>query len=284
MSSSLAPKTRTRPERRARGNLSLTTTDRLYDSRLTAPAQPSTLADAFGPTVEWRPVDVPVPNVGQEIIPRRRNEIATRAINIVLAGVGMVVIAPVFAVLAAAIKLDSRGPVLYSQSRVGIDRRWRRMSSTHEARREDAGGRVFTIYKLRTMHVDAESTPDQVWATEGDPRVTRVGRVLRRFRIDEIPQLWNILRGDMNIVGPRPEQPTIAMRLRDDIPEYRLRHRVKPGLTGLAQINQSYDTTLDSVRSKVAWDLRYIREQSLLLDLRVMLLTIPAVLLKFRGW
>nr|MBP9106767.1 sugar transferase [Gemmatimonadaceae bacterium] len=123
-----------------------------------------------------------------------------------------------------------------------------------------------------------------VWAQENDPRVTTLGRYLRQFRLDELPQLWNIVRGDMNIVGPRPERPSIVARLREMIPEYRARHRVKPGLTGLAQINQHYDQNLDDVRGKIRWDLEYIRTQSLWLDIMIMLKTVPSVLLKFRGW
>ena len=104
------------------------------------------------------------------------------------------------------------------------------------------------------------------------------------LRLDEFPQFWNVLLGDMNVVGPRPERPSIVSRLREDIPEYQCRHRVKPGITGLAQINQQYDASLDDVRSKVGWDLRYIREQSGWLDVMILLRTVPAVLLRHRGW
>ena len=107
---------------------------------------------------------------------------------------------------------------------------------------------------------------------------------MRILRLDEIPQLWNVLRGDMNIVGPRPERPSIVARLREDIPEYQFRHRVKPGITGLAQIHQNYDQSLEDVRSKVRWDLSYIRDQGLVLDFAIMLRTVPSVLLRYRGW
>jgi lipopolysaccharide/colanic/teichoic acid biosynthesis glycosyltransferase len=240
--------------------------------------------------VEWgvdasnRLVDIGSPDAIGDVVPRERNATISRTANIVLAVIGMILALPVLIVLAIMIKLDSRGPVLYSQSRVGLDRRWRPTSASHEARREDLGGRLFTIYKLRSMYIDAEETSGAIWATANDPRTTKVGRFLRKYRLDELPQLWNVLRGDMNIVGPRPERPSIVATLRGQIPEYRFRQRVKPGITGLAQINQSYDASLDDVRAKVGWDLHYIRQQSLWLDLRVILQTVPTVLLKFRGW
>ena len=123
-----------------------------------------------------------------------------------------------------------------------------------------------------------------VWAQENDPRVTPLGRYLRKWRIDEIPQLWNVIKGEMNVVGPRPERPSIVAHLRNDIPDYQFRHRVKPGLTGLAQVNQEYDACLEDVRGKVNWDLQYLRRQSFWLDVRIMLKTVPSVLLKHRGW
>ena len=200
-----------------------------------------------------------------EVIPRERNEKASR-------------------ILAILVKLTSRGPILYAQTRVGLDRRWRSTLALHERRLEDLGGQVFTIYKFRTMRVDAERGVGAVWAQENDPRVTKLGKSLRMLRIDELPQFWNVLLGDMNVVGPRPERPSIVSRLREDIPEYQCRHRVKPGITGLAQINQKYDASLDDVRSKVGWDIRYIREQGILKDLGIMVRTVPAILLRYRGW
>ena len=207
-----------------------------------------------------------------------------RLVNVLLSAAGLLVAMPVLVIVSIIIKLTSRGPILYTQTRVGLDRRWRRTLAIREARIEDLGGQVFTIYKLRTMRVDAERVSGAVWATENDPRVMPFGRFLRKYRIDEVPQLWNVLRGDMNIVGPRPERPSIVARLRQDIPSYRCRHRVKPGLTGLAQINQKYDACLDDVRTKVNWDLRYIRSQSLWSDLQIMVKTVPSVLLRFQGW
>ncbi len=220
----------------------------------------------------------------EEIIPPDRSEPLNRAVNVFVGGVGLLLLSPILLLIAIAIRLSSRGPIIYAQTRVGLDRRWRETLALRERRHEDLGGQVFTIFKFRTMRADAERFSGAVWAQENDPRVTRMGKYLRKFRLDELPQMWNILRGDMNIVGPRPERPSIAARLREDIPEYRFRHRVKPGLTGLAQINQHYDQCLEDVRGKVRWDVQYIRSQSLWLDIRIMLRTVPAVLLKFRGW
>ena len=123
-----------------------------------------------------------------------------------------------------------------------------------------------------------------MWATVTDPRVTPLGRFMRKFRIDELPQLINVVRGDMNIVGPRPERPSIVARLREDIREYPLRQRVKPGITGLAQINQNYDSCLEDVRAKVRYDLEYLRTQSMTEDLVIMAKTVPTMVLKIRGW
>lgn len=208
----------------------------------------------------------------------------SRALNMFVAGVGLLITLPVVIAASILIKITSRGPILYTQTRVGVDRRWRETLAMNERRADDLGGRVFTIFKLRTMHYEAERLTGAVWAQRNDPRVTALGRFLRTYRIDEIPQLWNVLRGDMNIVGPRPERPSIAAQLRQDIPEYRFRNRVKPGLTGLAQINQHYDSCIEDVRAKVRWDIEYLGKQSLLLDVRVMFRTFPSVLFKFQGW
>ena len=134
------------------------------------------------------------------------------------------------------------------------------------------------------MRVDAEARSGAVWATKDDPRVTPVGRFLRQYRLDEIPQLLNVMRGEMNIVGPRPERPTIFAELREHIREYPLRQRAKPGITGLAQIYHHYDRSLDDVRTKVRFDLEYIRRQSLREALRIMLRTIPVFLFRRGGW
>jgi len=219
-----------------------------------------------------------------DVIPAERSERLNRFVNATLAGAALLLIAPILVLIAIAIRLTSRGPIIYAQARVGLDRRWRDTLALRDRRSEDLGGQVFTIFKFRSMRVDAERFSGAVWAQENDPRVTTLGRYLRQFRLDELPQLWNIVRGPTMFMSPRPERPSIVARLREMIPEYRARHRVKPGLTGLAQINQHYDQNLDDVRGKIRWDLEYIRTQSLWLDIMIMLKTVPSVLLKFRGW
>jgi lipopolysaccharide/colanic/teichoic acid biosynthesis glycosyltransferase len=208
----------------------------------------------------------------------------SRIVNLVLAVVALFLALPLLLLIAIAIKLTSRGPVLYTQERVGLDRRTPDMSPGNHRRVRDIGGKPFTIYKFRTMRVDAEAHSGAVWATQNDPRVTPVGRFLRQYRLDEIPQLLNVMRGEMNIVGPRPERPTIFAELREHIKEYPQRQRAKPGITGLAQIYHHYDRSLDDVRTKVRFDLEYIRRQSVREDLRIMLRTIPVILFRRGGW
>lgn len=212
--------------------------------------------------------------------PRPRSEFACRAFNFVIALVLLAVAAPIMAVTALVIRLTSRGPVLYTQIRVGIDRRWNRTWALHERRREDLGGIPFTIYKFRSMKVDAEVNGEAVWAKKDDDRVTAVGKFIRKTRIDELPQLFNVLRGDMNIVGPRPERPSIFVRLREQIEEYPVRQRVRPGITGLAQVSNPYDETIDDVRRKVQFDIQYMRRQSLWEDISIMARTIPVMLFR----
>jgi len=228
---------------------------------------------------------VPLPPVAlEEIVPRERSEVANRVLNVVLAAAALVILSPVLLLVALAIKLTSRGPIFYLQTRIGLDRRWNRTHAMYDRRTQDLGGTVFTIYKFRSMYVNAERDGTAVWATKHDSRVTPVGRVLRQCRLDEVPQLINVLKGDMNIVGPRPERPSIFVRLRSDIAEYPMRQRAKPGITGWAQINQSYDSCVEDVRRKVSYDLEYIRRQSLLEDVKIMLKTVPVMLFKRGGW
>jgi len=219
-----------------------------------------------------------------DALPRERSELASRALNLVLATMALVVLAPLLLLVALAVKLTSRGPIFYMQTRVGLDRRWTRTHAMYDRRTQDLGGSVFTIYKFRSMYVNAERNGNAVWATQQDTRVTPVGRVIRQFRLDELPQLLNVIKGDMNIVGPRPERPSIFVRLREDIAEYPMRQRAKPGITGWAQINQAYDSCTDDVRKKVQYDLEYLRRQSLAEDVRIMAKTIPVILFKKGGW
>ncbi len=213
--------------------------------------------------------------------PRTPRDTARRGLNVVIATLALVLTLPFMVAIAVLIKLTSPGPVLFVQRRVGLNRRAPENEGGNARRHSDYGGRTFTMYKFRTMRVDG-GTAREIWARPDDPRVTRVGSVLRKLRLDELPQLWNVLVGDMNVVGPRPEQPTIFASLREQIEEYPHRQRVLPGITGWAQINRAYDSSLDDVREKLSYDLEYIRHRSALEDLKIMLLT-PAVMLGRRG-
>lgn len=217
--------------------------------------------------------------------PRPRSENLDRSMNIALASLGLVLAAPVMLVFAVVVKLTSPGPIFYSQARVGLDRR-RSAGTTrsYDRRTRDLGGRPFMIFKFRTMRIGAEKPNGAVWAVKSDARVTAVGRVMRKYRIDELPQLINVIRGDMNIVGPRPERPSIFSRLCDDIAEYPLRQRARPGITGWAQVNQAYDTSVDDVRVKVRYDLEYLERQGVAEDLMIMARTVPVMIFRRGGW
>ena len=142
----------------------------------------------------------------------------------------------------------------------------------------------FRIYKFRSMTVEAEKNSGAVWATKDDARVTWVGKILRKARLDELPQFFNVVKGEMSVVGPRPERPAIFADLKSQVDNYQIRQRALPGITGLAQISQAYDASLDDVRSKVEHDLQYIQHQSIKEDFRIMLKTIPVVLFRRGGW
>jgi lipopolysaccharide/colanic/teichoic acid biosynthesis glycosyltransferase len=174
-----------------------------------------------------------------------------------VAALGLLIMtAPVIALAALLVKLTSPGPALYTQTRVGRN------------------GRPFTMYKLRTMYHHCEAVSGPRWSPPADPRVTRLGRVLRRTHLDELPQLWNVLRGEMSLVGPRPERPEFVQGLEKLIPHYTDRLLVRPGMTGLAQVQLPPDSDLDSVRRKLAHDLYYVRSMSPWLDLRILLCTV----------
>ena len=216
--------------------------------------------------------------------PRSRSRHLERIMNVMIASLALFIAAPVMLLAAALVRLTSPGPIFYSQARVGIDRRRRATTEMYDRRTRDLGGRPFMIYKFRTMRADAEAPTGAVWATKGDTRVTSVGRIMRKYRIDELPQLFNVIRGEMNIVGPRPERPSIFSRLCDDIAEYPLRQRAKPGITGWAQVNHSYDTCVDDVRTKVRYDLEYLERQGVAQDLLIMARTVPVMIFNRGGW
>ena len=195
----------------------------------------------------------------------RIRRMTKRALDLVLGSVGLLLVAPLLPLVALAIKLDSPGPVLFTQLRVG------------------AGDREFTIYKFRSMRADAEKDSGAVWASTGDPRITRLGSFLRKSRIDEIPQLWNVLRGDMSLVGPRPERPEFVAELKKEIPYYSERHFVKPGVTGWAQVRYPYGASVQDAIEKLRYDLYYIKNYSLLFDLRIIWRTVGVVLMRKLG-
>ena len=211
------------------------------------------------------------PSVGRG--PGPLHEAALRALNYVVAFTGLVLTAPLMAVIAVAIKLDSPGPVIYRQRRVGRDRRGqtgRGHTEGSDRRTDDLGGRPFRLYKFRTMRTDAEANSGPTWSSPDDDRTTRVGRFLRRHRLDELPQLWNVLKGEMAVVGPRPERPPIVQRLRNEIESYTKRQKVRPGITGWAQVNRASDQEVGDVEQKLRYDLAYVDHRSLGFDAWVM--------------
>jgi lipopolysaccharide/colanic/teichoic acid biosynthesis glycosyltransferase len=213
-----------------------------------------------------------------QVVPRKRSELLNRAMNVTIALLAIILLAPIMLLIALAVKLTSRGPALYMQDRVGIDRRRRPVTAVFDRRQSNVGGLEFRIYKFRSMRTDAEQGTGAVWATKNDPRVTPIGLFLRKTRLDEVPQLFNVLKGDMNIVGPRPERPSIFAELRQNIEEYPLRQQARPGITGWAQINRAYDASMDDVRAKVRFDLEYLQRQSFFEDIKIMCRTLPVMI------
>ena len=183
-----------------------------------------------------------------------------RLLNVGLAAVGFTVSLPIMALVALAVKLDSRGPIFYIQERVGKN------------------GRLFKIIKFRSMRSDAEQDSGPVWAETADPRVTRIGKIIRKLRLDELPQFVNVLRGDMNFVGPRPERTVFVNQLNAIIPYYSQRHLIKPGLTGWAQIKYPYGSSVEDAIEKLRYDLFYVKNQSFLLDAIIIFETVKTVL------
>jgi lipopolysaccharide/colanic/teichoic acid biosynthesis glycosyltransferase len=191
---------------------------------------------------------------------RRRFAEFKRGFDFVISLFGLIVTFPIVLISILIIRITSPGPALYRQVRVGRD------------------GRFFELYKLRTMVIDAEKQTGPVWAQENDPRITLFGKFLRKSRIDEIPQLVNVLKGEMSLIGPRPERPEFVDMLSKEIADYQKRLNVRPGITGLAQIKQAYDSTIEDVRRKVKFDLLYINRMCFLTDLRILLSTVAVVL------
>jgi exopolysaccharide biosynthesis polyprenyl glycosylphosphotransferase len=187
-----------------------------------------------------------------------------RLMDVAVSFFSLLVMLPVFIVLGILIKIDSSGPVFFTQKRMGKN------------------GKIFKIYKFRTMVKNAEKLTGPVWAGQKDPRITRMGRFLRKTRLDEFPQLINVLFGDMSLVGPRPERPYFVNRLKRQFPFYTRRLRVKPGITGWAQVKGKYDTTIEEGKEKLEYDLYYIENMSLRMDIRILLYTI-SVVLRFKG-
>ncbi len=197
-----------------------------------------------------------------ELGPRRLTLLYQMLTNRVVAVIGIVVTLPLMALIALVVRLfSSPGPILYRQVRIGIN------------------NVPFTLYKFRSMRANAEAETGAIWAAKDDPRVTRIGRVLRRLRLDELPQLFNVLRGEMSIVGPRPERPEFVKALSEQIPYYRQRHCVRPGITGWAQINYKYGDTLEDTITKLEYDLFYIKNMSFSLDTYIIFHTLKAMLL-----
>jgi sugar transferase (PEP-CTERM system associated) len=189
------------------------------------------------------------------------NRILRRIMNFTAALCGLIIALPLIPLVALAVKLSSAGPVFYRQQRVG------------------RGSLTFYCYKFRTMRQDAEADTGATWATDDDPRITKVGQYLRLLRLDEIPQLWCVLKGDMHFVGPRPERPEFVQWLSREIPYYNLRHVVRPGITGWAQVQYKYGNTLQDAREKLQYDLFYIKNASIGLDFLIMFQTVKIVLL-----
>jgi exopolysaccharide biosynthesis polyprenyl glycosylphosphotransferase len=194
--------------------------------------------------------------------PGYRAEVIKRLSDVVIS-LGLLAFSlPLMLVVALLIKCDSRGPVFYSQERVGLR------------------GHVFKLLKFRSMRLDAEAVGQPVWASQNDPRITRVGAIIRALRIDELPQLLNVLRGEMSLVGPRPERPYFVRQLARAIPEYEERLSVKPGITGWAQVNYPYGASVEDAQAKLSYDLHYITNRSFPLDLLILFSTIRVVLFR----
>ncbi|MBI2419173.1 MAG: sugar transferase [Ignavibacteriales bacterium] len=201
----------------------------------------------------------PLVDINPTIMPAWEQQ-AKRVMDFISAIILLVLSSPMIIITAIAIKLDSKGPVFYSQERCGIN------------------GKPFKILKFRSMRTDAEKQSGPVWSQKGDTRITRVGQFIRKVRIDELPQMWNVLKGEMSLIGPRPERPYFVEKLAKEIPYYKRRLRVRPGVTGWAQVMHKYDESFDDVKAKLKYDLFYIENMSLRMDFKILLRTVFVVL------
>ncbi len=202
---------------------------------------------------------VPLIDINPQLMPAWEQKVK-RLMDIVFALFMLITNSPLLLIAAIAIKLNSKGPIFYLQERCGIQ------------------GKPFKIVKFRSMRVDAETKTGPVWSQKNDPRITSVGRFIRRVRIDEIPQMWNVLKGEMSLIGPRPERPFFVEKLSEEIPYYKRRLRVRPGITGWAQVKHKYDETVEDVKEKVKYDLFYIENMSLRMDMKILVRTVLVVL------
>ena len=202
---------------------------------------------------------IPLIDIMPELMPEWEKRLK-RISDVIISLIILLITLPLNILFAVAIKMDSKGPVLFRQERIGMD------------------GREFKIYKFRSMYKDAEKHTGPVWSTKDDPRVTRVGRIIRKLRIDEIPQFFNVLKGEMSLVGPRPERPYFVEMLAQQLPYYKRRLKVRPGITGWAQVKHKYDESIEDVKVKLRYDLFYIENMSLRMDLKILARTVLVVL------
>ena len=202
---------------------------------------------------------IPLIDIMPQLMPEWEKKLK-RLLDITVSLIILVVTSPVTALTAIAIKLDSDGDIFFKQERCGIN------------------GKIFKILKFRSMKKDAEKSTGPVWSQKDDPRITRVGKFIRKVRIDEIPQMWNVLKGEMSIVGPRPERPFFVEKLSLEIPYYKRRLKVRPGITGWAQVKHKYDETIEDVKIKLRYDLFYIENMSLRMDFKILLRTVFVVI------
>lgn len=202
---------------------------------------------------------VPLIDINPQLMPEWEKKVK-RIIDLIISFIILIVASPLFFIVAVAIKIDSRGPVFYRQERCGLN------------------SKLFKVIKFRSMRQDAEKATGPVWSQKEDPRVTKVGKFLRKVRLDEIPQFMNVLKGEMSLVGPRPERPFFVEKLSEEIPYYTRRLKVRPGITGWAQVKHKYDESIEDVKEKIKFDLFYIENMSLRMDFKIMIRTVFVVL------